>query len=262
MRIRHEHPAPRLATRTQPEYPESSPRRPHPMLPRQLALVDDALDAVATECVRSPVATMNAGHLRAVVAERWLRDGCTVVERGSTASERRLVRLVEDVVQIERGPAPADARRNGRPPRPADLRLVAPVVLGLDLWARGATSPADRLLGRQLHDRLDAVAAGTSDVLLVACDRRAWDALRVERTTADGSPAALSRLCAALLPPSPTLGAERSTATPTLGGRRWTVVAAMTPMVFGAQRVVAALWTSKRSAELPAERAQLDAFDE
>lgn len=229
------------------------------MLPRQLALVDDAIDAVAAECLRSPVATMHAGHLRAVVAERWLRSGCTVVERGASASERRLVRLVDDVVQVERGSAPPGPHA-GRPPRLPDLRVGAPVVLGLDLWARGATSPADRHLGRQLHDRLDAVAAGTSDLLLLACDRRAWDALRVERTTADGSPAALPRLCASLLPASATLRDERVESAPTLGGRRWRVVAAMTPMVFGAQRVVAALWAARRPSASVRVDVQLDAF--
>jgi hypothetical protein len=230
------------------------------MHPKQLALIEAALGAVADECVRSPVATMSAGHLRAVVAERLLRDGATLVERGASAAERRLVRLVDDVVQVERADSPRAAHR-GRLPRSPDLRVVSPVLLGVDLWARGALSPAERLGGRWLHERIAALADGTSDVLLLACDRRAYDALRVARTGADGEPAALPRLCAALLPPSRSLGTEPMLAAPTLGGRRWGARATLTPMVFGAQRIALALWAERRVAVTCAADPQLDAFE-
>ena len=229
------------------------------MHPTQLALIEDAAGAIAAECMRSPVATLNAGHLRAVVAEHLLRAGATIVERGARATERRLVRLVDDVVQIEQDAREARAAR-GRPPRPADLRVGAPVVLGIDLWARSVMAP-DRHASARLLERLGALADGHSDLLLVACDRRAYDALRVDRRTADGEPASLSRLCTALLPPSASLADALSVSAPTLGTRRWGAAAAITPMVFGAQRVVAALWTAKRAGAGADSRAQLDAFD-
>ena len=231
------------------------------MHPTQHALIESTLLAVADECVRSPVATMSAGHLRAVVAERLLREGATLVERGATSSQRRLVRLVDDVVQVERGEAPSPASR-ARPSRTPDLRIGAPVLLGIDLWARGALSPAERLGGRWLHERIAALGDGTSDVLLLACDRRAYDALRVARTGADGEPAALPRLCAALLPPSASLGAEPTAAAPTLANRRWGTRAVLTPMVFGAQRVALALWAERRVRSTSVAAPQLDAFEE
>ncbi|HYD51126.1 MAG TPA: hypothetical protein VEA99_00815, partial [Gemmatimonadaceae bacterium] len=95
------------------------------MHPKQLALIDDAVGVLAAECVRSPVATLNAGHVRAVLVEHLLRGGATIVERGATAAERRLVRLVDDVVQIETDARESRTTRR-RPPRPADLRLCAP----------------------------------------------------------------------------------------------------------------------------------------
>jgi hypothetical protein len=229
------------------------------MHPRQLALIEDAVGAVAAECVRSPVATLNAGHLRALLVEHMLRAGVTIVERGATAAERRLVRLVDDVVQIEQ-----DAREprtsRGRAPRPPDLRVGAPVVLGIDLWARSAMAP-DRQASARLHERLAALADGHADLLLLACDRRAYDALRVERRGADGEPAALPRLCAVLLPASASLDASMSVSSATLGARRWGAGATITPMVFGAQRVVVALWAAKRPGTDGGSAAQLDAFD-
>jgi len=228
------------------------------MHPKQLALVHDVVGAMAAECLRSPVATYNAGHLRAVVAAHLLRAGATLVERGATGAERRLVRMVDDVVHVERdGREPSAAR--GRPPRVADLRVGAPVVLGIDLWARSVLAP-DRLASPRLHERLTALADGHTDLLLVACDRRAYDGLRVERRGADGEPAALSRLCGTLLPASAALTESPAPFAPTLAGKRWGCVAAMTPMVFGAQRVVLALWAGSRAARTDAP-AQLDAFD-
>jgi hypothetical protein len=228
------------------------------MHPTQLALIEDAVGAVAAECVRSPVATMNAGHLRAVLAEHLLRAGATIVERGAKAGERRLVRLVDDVVLIEHDTRDARAVR-GRPRRPADLRIGAPVVLGIELWARSAMAP-DRLAAARLEERLGALADGHADLLLLACDRRAYDTLRVERRGADGEPAALSRLCGTLLPASASLDGSITRAAPTLAARRWGTAASITPMVFGAQRVVLALWATKKAvAEVAAS--QLDAFD-
>ena len=44
--------------------------------------------------------------------------------------------------------------------------------------------------------------------------------------------------------------------------RAYAVIAAVTPMVFGAQRVVAAVWRSQKGAGAAPLAAQLDAFAE
>jgi hypothetical protein len=231
------------------------------MHPKQLALVEGALDAIGAECLRSPVATLNAGHLKALLVERLLRDGAAVLERGASAREGKLLRLAGEVVKVERH-AIARPPRAGRAPRTADLRVLDPIALSLELHARSALAGTDRTLARALGDRMDAVAAGTSDVMLLACERRAWDALRVERPGADGEPPALARMCAALLPPSAELSDERARREPTLGGRAWRVLAAITPMVYGAQRVVAALWPARRPPPPDGAPAQLDVFED
>jgi hypothetical protein len=231
------------------------------MHPKQLALIESALDAVVAECLRSPVATLEAGHLRTLLTEHFLRAGAGVLERGATSAEGRLLRLRDEVVKVERVRLERRERTGGRPPRLPDLRLADPIALGLDLWARSTLAAAGRLAPRALHERLDALAAGTSDVLLLACDRRAYDALRVERAAEGGQPPVLARLCAALLPPSATLGDERTSAAPSMARRSWRTLAVMTPMVFGAQRVVVALWPAQRPVTEASAAPQLDAFE-
>jgi hypothetical protein len=231
------------------------------MHPKQLALLESALDAVAAECLRSPVATLNAGHLKAMLAEHFLRLGAALLERGATASEGRVLRLTDDVVKAERCRVDVGAPRNGRPPRTPDLRLCDPIALSMDLWTRSALAGPDRLAPRALHERLAALAAGTTDVLLLASDRRGYDALRVERSAEGEQPPALARLCAALLPPSASLDDTRTAASPTLNRRPFRSLAVITPMVFGAQRVIVALWPAQRAAPPTAAAAQLDAFD-
>ena len=220
------------------------------------------LDAVAAECVRSPVVTWSAAHLEAIVAEQLLRAGAALLERGNTAAEEKLVRLTEQVLKVERvSLEPRHRFRAGRGRRVADLRVLDPVHLAVDLWARSSAAASDRLGGRALRERLAALVDGHVDALVLACDRRVWDALRVERPGADGEPSEVSRLCALLLPPSSALADDASESTPRLGGRGYRVNARVTPMVFGVQRVVAAVWPSMRPAELPIEIPQLDAFE-
>lgn len=230
------------------------------MDPRQLTLIAGALDAVAAECVRSPVATLNSGHLRAIVVEHFLRAGAAIFERGATSSDGRVLRLTGDVIRSEAHVLPPRGRASGRPPRMPDLRLLDPVALGLDLHARGALAAPDRDASRILLERFASLASGASHALLIACDRRAWDSLRVERPGADARPTELSRLCSALLPASATLDPEPTDSSPTLAGRPWSVRATITPMVFGVQRVVGVVWP--RKVICPAEPAgsQLDAF--
>lgn len=227
---------------------------------RQLTLLAGALDAVAAECVRSPVATLNTGHLRAIVVEHLLRSGAAIFERGATASEGRLLRLAGEVIRAEPHVLPGRARGAARPPRASDVRVLDPIALGVDLHARGALAPADRDASRQLLDRFSALASGASHALLLAVDRRSWDSLRVERAGADAQPTELSRLCAALLPASASLAAEPCDSTPTLGSRPWSVRAAITPMVFGVQRVAAVVWARKTAAVTEPAPPQLDAF--
>jgi hypothetical protein len=232
------------------------------MHPKQLALIEGALDAIAGGCVRSAVATLNAGHLKAVLVEHLLRAGAGVVERGASSSEGRLLRMgVDDVVRVERvavdrPPLPAPGAR----PRVADLRVIEPVALALELWSRSALVAPDRTGPRALLERFGALAAGSADALVIACDRRAWDALRVERAAEGETPSELSRLCAALLPPSSALGPERTRSEARVGGRGYGLMAVVTPMVFGAQRVVAAVWPGQRRVAVTTA-AQMDAFE-
>ena len=230
------------------------------MDPRQLTLLAGALDAVAAECVRSPVATLNSGHLRAVLVEHFLRSDAALFERGQSAAEGRLLRMTGEVIRAEPHVLPARPRAAGRPPRTPDLRLLDPVALGVDVYARGALAPAERDASRTLLDRFSAIASGASHALVLACDRRAWDALRVERPGADARPTELSRLCAAILPPSATLSAEPVETSPSLGGRPWGVRALITPMVFGVQRVAAVVWARRLAAAVREAPPQLDAF--
>ena len=230
------------------------------MDPRQLTLLAGALDAVAAECVRSPVATLNSGHLRAVLVEHFLRSDAALFERGATASDGRLLRMAGEVIRAEPHVLPPRARGTGRPQRLPDLRLLDPVALGVDVYARGALAPAERDASRLLLDRFASLANGGSHALLLACDRRAWDLLRVERPGADARPTELSRLCAAILPPSASLGAEPAEWSPSLGGRAWGVRAVITPMVFGVQRVAAVVWARRVAAVVHEAPPQLDAF--
>jgi hypothetical protein len=230
---------------------------------KQLALLHAALDAAFAECLRSPVATLNAGHLRAVLVEGLLRSGASILERGARASERRLLRLAEDVVRVERVPAePRPPGANGGRARYsfADLVIREPAALALGLHARSALGAPDRTASRTLLDRFDALDAGSSDVLLIACDRRQWDGLRLDRRAADGEPAALSRLCATLLPATSALSEEWGETSVRLGGRGWVSRVAVTPMVFGAQRVVGAVWPTRRGDAVAVAPLQLDAF--
>ena len=227
---------------------------------RQLTLLAGALDAVAAECVRSPVATLNDGHLRAVLVEHFLRADAAIFERGATSCEGRLVRLSGDVIRADPHVLPPRPARAGRPARAPDLRLLDPVALGLDVHARGALAAAERDASRSLLDRFAALASGATHALALACDRRAWDALRVQRPGAGGGPTELSRLCGALLPATATLAAEPAESSPSIGGRPWGVRALITPTVFGVQRVAAVVWCRRTARIAPEAPRQLDAF--
>lgn len=237
-------------------------------------LLEQLLDVAHAQCLRSPAATSDAVHLRAVLLDRLLADGHGVLEPSSEARVGRLLRLVDDVVRIERVPMPPRARSNGRPVRPPDLRVWTPERLDLEVYARGTFRAPATSGTRALHDRLARLAAGTSDALLMACDRRSYDALRrgpgapSDDGEGRGDPRSdLAALAAALLPPSATLAQSFDGAEVELGrNQRWTVRGAVTPMVFGVQRVVLALTlrTAGRglSVAAAAPSAQLDAFGE
>lgn len=242
------------------------------MLPPQLSLLELLLDVVHAECLRSPAATSDGVHLRAVLFDRLLADGHGILEPSSEARVGRLLRLEDDVVRVERVPAPPRARSGGRPVRLPDLRIWTPDRLDLELHARGTFRAPATSTTRALHDRLARLAAGASDALLLACDRRSYDALR----RGPGAPSGdgdgrgdtrsdLAALAAALLPPSTALAQQFGEAQVELGrSQRWTVRGAVTPMVFGVQRVVLALalrTTSRGAAATTgAAPAQLDVF--
>ena len=232
------------------------------MQPRQLELLDAALDAVTAACERSPVATWSTAHLEALLVEHLLRAGASILERGAEPGEDRLVRLTGDLLRAERcvlDPRHRLRRRRGR--RVADLRVLEPVPLALDLYARSTAAGVDRLAPRALRERIASLTDGASEALLIACDRRAYDALRAERHATDDPPPELARLCALLLPPSCELGADRTIASRKIASRGFRATAVMGPMVFGVQRVVAALWPAQRASEPVASDAQMDAFE-
>ncbi|HEY0969724.1 MAG TPA: hypothetical protein VGE02_01975 [Gemmatimonadales bacterium] len=236
-------------------------------------LLEQLLDVVHAECVRSPAATTDAVHLRAVLFDRLLADGHGILEPSSEARVGRLLRLVDDVVRVERVPVPPRARSGGRPVRPADLRVWTPGRLDLELHARGTFRAPATSDTRALHHRLARLAAGVSDALVLACDRRSYDALRRGPGAAleDGDVRVprpdLAALAAAVLPPSSTLAQSFGEGEVELGrSRRWAVRGAVTPMVFGVQRVVLALRPSSAGRAVAAVAAtapvQLDAFGE
>lgn len=253
------------------------------MRPTQLALLHDVLHAAQAACERGAAATLDSAHLRALLFERLLEDGCTLLEPTAEPGQGRLLRLDEAVVRTERVALPAAGEGRGRAARPPDLRVWAPERLGIDVHARGTFARPGRDAGAALLHRVARLARRESDVLLLACDRRSYDRLRWLRGAdapaegasarrgrgkapgADGDDgAALRALCAAVLPPSAALGAELSEHEVDVGrGMVYVAQAAVTPMVFGVQRVVAGLWLragAKQRASSGLLELQLDAF--
>lgn len=249
------------------------------MRPSQLALLHSVLDAALAACLAGPVATLESAHLRALLLERLLRDGGAVLEPSGEPGRGRLLRLVDDVVRVERAPLPPrpPAAGSSRPPRPPDLRLVDPERLDLEVHARSTLAQPPDGAGRALLERLGRVAARTTDALILACDRRSYDALR--RAAAAGAPApapsgapvprrrtdppVLGALCAAVLPPSAALAADFGDHEADVGaGQLFVASGAVTPMVFGVQRVVVAVRLRAGAGRAAVERgeAQLDAF--
>ena len=256
------------------------------MRPTQLALLHTVVRAAQAACERAAAATLDAAHLRGLLFERLLEDGCTLLEATGEPGRGRLLRLDDAVVRRERVALPAPAEGGVRAPRPPDLRLWAPERLGVDVHARGTFARPARDAGAALLQRLARLARRESDALVLACDRRSYDRLRWVgtnreapgvgaaapgrrgRTNArkgDGEDAAALRaLCAAALPPSAALGGELSEHEAEVG-RAMTYVAsaAVTPMVFGVQRVVVGLWLragARRGVMSPPTALQLDAF--
>ena len=241
------------------------------MQPSQLALVEQLLHLAAAECVQSPTATWGAQHLKATLVRELLRDGCAVLEPTARPREGKLLRLEGDVVRTVRQALP-DRRPAGagrRPVRAPDLRLWEPERLDVELVARGTFAPAARDLGRAMLERFARLASRGTDVLLLACDRRSYDALRqggAGEEPAPGScePRALAALCAAVLPESRDLSAGTATFESDLGaGVHYAGRARVTPMVFGVQRVIAAVWLhggAKATRDCQPAALQLDVF--
>lgn len=238
----------------------------------QLILLEQLLQAATTECVHSPTATWSAQHLKATLVRALLTGGCAVLEPGARPREGKLLRLVDDVVRVERAALPERRVAGGgrRPVRAPDLRVWEPERLDVELVARGTFAPAARDLGRAVLDRFGRLASRATDALVLVCDRRSYDALRRGSGSADGAaegcePRALAALCAAVLPPSGALSAAglASFDADVGGGRVYAGRARVTPMVFGVQRVVAAVWLASGATtalDCGGELAQLDAF--
>ena len=247
------------------------------MRPTQRALLRSTLDAALAACLRSPVATLDGAHLRAVLLAELLQGGCAVLEPTAEPRRGKLLRLVDDVVRVERLPLPTRPGVAGsrRAPRPPDLRVWAPERLDLEVHARGTLAAPPAGGGRALLERLGRLASRTTDALLLACDRRSYDALRraagvvrpgppTDSVAAGREPSALGALCAAVLPPSCALTDELAEHEADVGrGQRYVAVGAVTPMVFGVQRVVVGLCLrggAARSLDAAEPVAQLDAF--
>lgn len=236
------------------------------MRPTQRALLQTTLDLALATCLRSPVATADGAHLRAVLLGELLGAGCALLEPAAESRRAKLLRLADDVVRVERVPLPPGPPGRRRP-RPPDLRLWHPERLDVEVHARGAFALPPAGAGRLLHERLARLAARATDVVLLACDRRSYDVLRrppAGRGEGEGGHTPLSALCAAVLPPSCTLAADFEEAECDVGrGQRWLSIGAVTPMVFGVQRVVVALTLragTPRPLDAEPAAAQLDAF--
>lgn len=245
------------------------------MRPTQRALLQSTLDAALEACLRSPVATLDGAHLRAVLLGALLERGCAVLEPAAAPRRGKLLRLVEEVVRVERVPLPPrpGAATGRRAPRPPDLRVWQPERLDLEVHARGTFAVPAPGAGRALLERLGRLASRATDAVVLACDRRSYDALRrpvAGRATAPAHedaappPSPLAALCGAVLPPSCSLGSGFEEHEADVGrGRVYVAVGAVTPMVFGVQRVVVGLamrGAAARSPDEEAAAAQLDAF--
>ncbi|HEU4628968.1 MAG TPA: hypothetical protein VFS08_04460 [Gemmatimonadaceae bacterium] len=252
----------------------------------QLTLLRTVLHAAQAACEHGAAATLDSAHLRALLFERLLEGGCTLLEPMGEPGQGRLLRLDDAVVRTERVALPVPGGGRRRAPRPPDLRIWAPERLELDVHARGTFARPGREAGAVLLQRLARLGRRESDALLLACDRRSYDRLRWfpgraavatddaqgglarrrrESVRSDGDePSALRALCAAVLPPSASLGAEPTEHAVEVGrGTVYEARAVVTPMVFGVQRVVAALWLrggARSRSELDTEALQLDAF--
>ncbi|HEX3158635.1 MAG TPA: hypothetical protein VHQ45_08960 [Gemmatimonadaceae bacterium] len=222
------------------------------------ALLRPVLDAAHAECVGSPVATLGDDHLRAVLAAAMLRAGHSLLEPAARPGQGRLLRLVDDVVRVESHPLPRAAAD-------AALRVRGTERLDVAVHARGVFG-GPRGRGAPLAVRLARLASGRMDAVVLACDRRSYEALRRTHAAAAGAPAAVTVLCRDVLPAWDQLTPEFSVHETLAAGRSWAVLAATTPMVFGVQRVVAGVWVRpparrRGSATTAAGHAeQLDAF--
>ena len=219
------------------------------------ALLRPVLDAAYAECVGSPVATLGDDHLRAVLAAALLRAGHSLLEPTARPGHGRLLRLVDDVVRVESHPLPRATD--------AALRVRGTDRLDLGVHARGVFGSA-RARGVPLAARLARLASGRMDAVVLACDRRSYEALRrVHGATAD-APAAVTVLCRDVLPSWERLTPDFAVHETLAAGRSWAMLAATTPMVFGVQRVVAGVWVrppARRQRPASAGDAeQLDAF--
>jgi hypothetical protein len=255
------------------------------MRPTQLALLHSVVRAAQAACEHAAAATLDAAHLRGLLFERMLEDGCTLLESTGEPGQGRLLRLDDAVVRVERIALPGVGDGRTRVARPPDLRLWTPERLGVDVHARGSFVRPGRDAGAALLHRLARLARRESDVLLLACDRRSYDRLRWLPSARDGDlaagvpvrrgrptvregdaedAAALRALCAAVLPSSAALHGEPAEHEAEVGrGMTYVAHAAVTPMVFGVQRVVVGLWLrggARARVAGDAAELQLDAF--
>ena len=77
------------------------------MRPTQLALLQSVLDAAVAACLGGVAATLESAHLRALLLERLLGEGCAILEPAAEPGRGRLLRLTDEVVRVERTALPA-----------------------------------------------------------------------------------------------------------------------------------------------------------
>jgi hypothetical protein len=171
------------------------------MTREQLAATRVLLNALKKECAANPIATLNESHLKVVGALGLLRAGYSILE-ASTKNCCKALKLTEERLTIESRPKLVMAAGVGAAEsrNSADLRVIEPIRVVIELQARSAAGSQDALFSKNIVDDLNRVREGRADVFIFVCDWSIYQPLRGLRTDKRGRRATDARLMASVFP--------------------------------------------------------------
>jgi hypothetical protein len=212
---------------------------------RTLDAIIRVIRAFQVECAENAVATVSEGHLKVIAMRALLTAGFKLLEGSAVGNVTKCLSMTDGRIGVEmvarRTPeelsaherrratkrfmklakagnpqltddllitfmkeggldVPSDARRTS-----ADIRVCDPNLV-IELQARSIYGSQDTLFGKNVIDDLQRLADGRADVLIIACDRPIYDALRGNRRDPRGRKALLAPdLAARIFPGTDTL---------------------------------------------------------